>query len=151
MTERQLVDSTQLDAGRAVQVCYQLATLAYPGGAPWRQATFAADMALPTVHYDLLRWQDELIGFVSRSTVLDETEITNIAIDPAYQRQGHARWLLTACLAQLSAGSVFLEVRASNLAAQRLYQQCGFDQIATRKEYYHDPEEDAWIMRKMIN
>ncbi|KLD61502.1 hypothetical protein WP50_01770 [Lactiplantibacillus plantarum] len=80
-----------------------------------------------------------------------ETEITNIAIDPAYQRQGHARWLLTACLAQLSAGSVFLEVRASNLAAQRLYQQCGFDQIATRKEYYHDPEEDAWIMRKMIN
>ena len=73
MTERQLVASTQLDAGRAVQVCYQLATLAYPGGAPWRQATFAADMALPTVHYDLLRWQDELIGFVSRSTVLDET------------------------------------------------------------------------------
>ena len=83
--------------------------------------------------------------------MLDETEVTNVAIDPAYQRQGHARWLLTQCLAQLSAGTVFLEVRAHNIAAQRLYQQVGFEQIATRKAYYQDPDEDAWIMRKIID
>ncbi|MCB5222096.1 ribosomal-protein-alanine N-acetyltransferase [Lactiplantibacillus pentosus] len=151
MTERQLVTASDLPAEQVAQICYQLATKAYAQGSPWRQATFASDVALPTAHYALLRWQGAFVGFISRSTVLDETEVTNVAIDPAYQRQGHARWLLTQCLAQLSAGTVFLEVRAHNIAAQRLYQQVGFEQIATRKAYYQDPDEDAWIMRKIID
>lgn len=151
MTERQLVSAEQLTVQEMAQICYQLATRAYPNGSPWRQATFMADLALTTTHYELLWWQHDPIGFISRSTVLDETEITNIAVVPTYQHQGHAYWLLTACLAQLTAGTVFLEVRASNLAAQRLYRRCGFKRIAIRHAYYHDPEEDAWIMRKIIN
>ena len=140
MTERQLVTASDLPAEQVAQICYQLATKAYAQGSPWRQATFASDVSLPPAHYALLRWQGAFVGFISRSTVLDETEITNVAIDPAYQRQGHARWLLTQCLAQLSAGTVFLEVRAHNIAAQRLYQQVGFEQLATRKAYYQDPD-----------
>ena len=151
MTKRQLVTAEQLTVAEAAQICYRLAAQAYPNGSPWRQATFMADLALATSHYELLWLQAEPIGFISRSTVLDETEITNIAIVPTYQHQGHAYWLLTACLARLTAGAVFLEVRASNLAAQRLYRRCGFERIAIRQAYYQDPEEDAWIMRKIIN
>jgi len=150
MTDRQLVTVTDQTVPAMAQVCYELADAAYPGGSPWQLATFKADMALTTATYNLLRWQGQLIGFISHSTVLDESEITNVAIAPAYQRQGHAQWLLMACLGQLPAGQVFLEVRASNVGAQQLYQRCGFQQLTLRSGYYHDPGEDAWIMRKII-
>ena len=43
---------------------------------------------------------------------------------------------------------IFLEVRASNNAAQALYQKNGFNAIGHRKNYYHDPVEDAIIMKR---
>jgi ribosomal-protein-alanine N-acetyltransferase len=43
--------------------------------------------------------------------------------------------------------SIFLEVRESNLAAQKLYQSCGFEQYSRRKAYYSDPAEDALLYR----
>ena len=46
------------------------------------------------------------------------------------------------------AATVFLEVRAGNEAAIGLYTHSGFQEIDRRKNYYHDPEEDAVVMRK---
>jgi ribosomal-protein-alanine N-acetyltransferase len=42
---------------------------------------------------------------------------------------------------------IFLEVRASNDAAQRLYQKWAFVPAGVRKSYYQSPEEDALILR----
>ncbi len=42
--------------------------------------------------------------------------------------------------------AIRLEVRESNLAAQRLYESFGFTAEAVRKGYYHNPSEDAIIM-----
>ncbi|WP_318767067.1 ribosomal protein S18-alanine N-acetyltransferase [Lactiplantibacillus carotarum] len=152
MPDRELVAGKAYPPAKLAAICYHLSAVAYPNGAPWRQTTFKADIAAPQTRYDLLTWQDQPIGFISRTTVLDETEITNLAVHPDFRRQGHARWLLKTDLAQLDQGDqVFLEVRASNQAAQQLYLQCGFEQIATRQDYYHDPVEDAWIMRKIID
>lgn len=88
MPEPQLVKSDSWSGMPVAQVCYELAAAAYPEGAPWRLATFAADLALPQSCYQLLVWQQRPIGFISRTTVLDETEITNVAVQPAFQRQG---------------------------------------------------------------
>ena len=44
---------------------------------------------------------------------------------------------------------LFLEVRETNLAARRLYQTEGFEEIAVRKKYYET--EDAVIMRCILN
>ena len=44
----------------------------------------------------------------------------------------------------------FLEVRAGNTAAIALYSACEFQEIDRRKNYYHDPEEDAVVMKKSV-
>lgn len=153
MTERvgQVLTSTHWSATTAAKLCYDLAAAAYPHGAPWRLATFIADMEMPQADYRVLMVNDRPIGFVSLTVVLDEVEITNVAIHPDFQRQGWAYYLLQQVLTSLpSANQVFLEVRASNSAAQQLYQRCGFQKISTRSAYYQNPREDALIMRKII-
>ena len=64
----------------------------------------------------------------------------------AYIPEGYARKLMDELLRR--AATVFLEVRAGNEAAIGLYTHSGFQEIDRRKNYYHDPEEDAVVMRK---
>ncbi|RRK11816.1 ribosomal-protein-alanine N-acetyltransferase [Lactiplantibacillus garii] len=152
MTEGQLVSGTSGEPKQLAATCYQLAAVAYPNGAPWRQATFQADIEAPQTRYDLLLLGGHPVGFASWTVVLDQVELTNLAVHPDFRRQGLAEQLLNAGLTRLKiSDQVFLEVRQSNVAAQRLYLKAGFGQIATRKRYYHDPTEDAWIMRKIID
>ena len=66
-----------------------------------------------------------------------------------YQRRGIGELLLIACveLAILrNADVVTLEVRVSNTLAQNLYKKYGFEIVGTRKKYYTDDHEDAFIM-----
>ncbi|CAM3183868.1 ribosomal protein S18-alanine N-acetyltransferase [Lactiplantibacillus plajomi] len=151
-TEPRIVSGAVFSAEELGKLCYQLATVAYPNGAPWRQATFIADVDMPQAHYDVILVRERPVGFISHTVVLDEAEVTNVAVHPDFQHQGLAGRLLNGCFEQLSPGDqLFLEVRSSNVAAQHLYLKCGFERIATRKNYYHSPLEDALIMRKIIN
>ena len=92
---------------------------------------------------------EKLIGYGGVQMVADEGYITNIAVDPAWRRQGvgHA---LTVALVELAwqKGLEFisLEVRQSNLAAQALYQNNGFTLQGRRKNFYRQPTEDALIL-----
>ena len=47
---------------------------------------------------------------------------------------------------KLGAEWLTLEVRVSNLAAQRLYEKYGFRPAGIRRRYYSDNNEDAIIM-----
>jgi len=86
-------------------------------------------------------------GFlVTREAAPGESEILNLAVDPAERRTGIARTLLTDALAR-SKGTWFLEVRASNAAAIRLYESIGFTPAGDRKNYYYEPAEDGIVMR----
>lgn len=79
----------------------------------------------------------------------EELHVANIAVAPAYRRLGLARRLLAHALATgatLGARTAALEVRASNLGAQALYAQFGFEVAAVRKGYYQDNHEDALLM-----
>jgi ribosomal-protein-alanine N-acetyltransferase len=90
---------------------------------------------------------DRVAGFaVARRTTPDELEILNIAVDPLSRRQGVARSLVAQLLANFR-GSVYLEVRQSNLAARKLYHSLGFEAIAVRKDYYDSPGESAIVMK----
>lgn len=79
----------------------------------------------------------------------DELHIANIAVALGFRRQGLGRRLLAHVLAagaELGAQSAALEVRASNLAAQQLYTEFGFEVVAVRKAYYQDNHEDALLL-----
>ena len=77
-------------------------------------------------------------------------EIASVCVDPAYRRLGGGTKLLQTLLRQArlsGAQNVYLEVRASNQAAQKLYRCAGFECIGVRKRYYTNPSEDAVLMR----
>ncbi|MFK5131261.1 ribosomal protein S18-alanine N-acetyltransferase, partial [Glaesserella parasuis] len=68
----------------------------------------------------------------------------NIAVDPAYQGKGYGKQLLQALIAQLQQKQIttlWLEVRASNTTAQKLYFSLGFNEVTVRKNYY--PTQDG--------
>jgi [ribosomal protein S18]-alanine N-acetyltransferase len=91
--------------------------------------------------------QGRVTGFLaSRRVAPDEREILNVAVDPAHRRKGVARALLADELAR-GPGRWFLEVRASNAAALRLYESAGFERYGSRPGYYREPAEEAIVMR----
>jgi ribosomal-protein-alanine N-acetyltransferase len=79
----------------------------------------------------------------------DEAHISTLAIRIAHRGHGFGELLLIAMLdqaQQLKASRATLEVRVSNLAAQRLYTKYNFEQVGRRKAYYNDNQEDALIL-----
>jgi [ribosomal protein S18]-alanine N-acetyltransferase len=82
--------------------------------------------------------------------IADEAELANLAVSPDAQGRGVAGALLDRLLEEASDTgvlTVFLEVRASNRAALRLYEGRGFRQIGLRSQYYDRPREDARVLR----
>ena len=95
--------------------------------------------------------QGQVIGYVGSQTVLGETDMMNIAVQPDYRKQGVAQMLISELIAQLATNDVkclTLEVRVSNDPAISLYHKMGFEQVGRRPNYYHNPKEDALILRK---
>lgn len=91
-----------------------------------------------------------VVGWGGMWCVADEAEIASVCVDPAYRRLGGGTKLLQTLLRQArlsGAQNVYLEVRASNQAAQGLYRCAGFECIGVRKRYYTNPLEDAVLMR----
>lgn len=90
-----------------------------------------------------------IVGFAGIMIIADEAELLNIAVLSEFRRQGIGRFLLDQMLSEAARAGAYrllLEVREGNHAAQQLYQQKHFSQIGTRREYYHNPVEDAIIM-----
>lgn len=92
-------------------------------------------------HYFNLKLQKEnrIIGFAICQKVLDEATLLNLAITPTYQGQGCGKQLLQQLINDLYQQNVltlWLEVRQSNKIAQKLYLQCGFNEVDIRKNYY---------------
>jgi ribosomal-protein-alanine N-acetyltransferase len=92
-------------------------------------------------------------GFIAARIVADELHVNNVAVRPEYRRSGIGGKLLEMVLIEgkrMGARLAFLEVRASNLPAQALYQRSGFRVAGRRPNYYSDPTEDALVMSLTI-
>ena len=95
--------------------------------------------------------EGKVLGYVGMMTVLDEGYIANVAVDPAYRRQGIGDRLierLTEIAAERGLSFVTLEVRAGNRPAIALYEKHGFIPVGLRRNYYTMPREDALLMTK---
>ena len=118
---------------------------------PWTRDMYAWELQNRSVcHIYVVRMQDcEVVGFCAFWLVLDEIHINNVAVRPEFRGRGIGTSLLHHVLAEakrLGARRATLEVRASNAAAQRLYERLGFYVAATRRDYYANPVEDALIL-----
>lgn len=100
-------------------------------------------------HYLCARDGGSLAGYISYSLVADEIYIGNVAVDPAYRKQGIGSALVEELLhraGECGAAFITLEVRESNAPARALYEKYGFNYVAFLKDYYTAPKEDAIIM-----
>jgi len=88
--------------------------------------------------------QEKILGYICFSEVLGEGEILYIAVLPQYRREGIGKALVDS----VKLSPLFLEVRQSNTPAIDFYNSLGFSEVSVRKNYYHNPTEDAIIMKK---
>ena len=121
---------------------------------PWTRRMYLSDLAdNPLATYRVIRSADgaghpPILGWGGFWLLIDEAHIATIASHPEYRGCGLGQWLMVALLdkaRERGARVATLEVRMSNLPAQRLYDKLGFDVVGTRRKYYGDGE-DGLIM-----
>jgi len=118
---------------------------------PWSENSVAGELSNPLSLWLVALDGEAVAGYVGSQSVMGETDMMNIAVDPNYRRQGVAAALIEELVRQLKDRGnhcLTLEVRASNNAAAALYEKLGFAQIGRRPNYYRNPKEDALILRK---
>ena len=125
-----------------------------------RQSTYMVARAAATAHPDGLwdRVREMLSGGAARSPIIgyggfwmmvDEAHISTLAVTPSERGKGIGELLLLRLIEEAEnrgANVVTLEVRVSNLPAQKLYEKYGFAVHGRRVRYYSDNGEDALIM-----
>jgi ribosomal-protein-alanine N-acetyltransferase len=94
-----------------------------------------------------------LAGFLVARHSPPEWELENIVVAPEVRGTGIGKQLMDTLLVQArqtKTDAIFLEVRASNTAARRLYENLGFKEAGCRKGYYTNPNEDAVLYSKIL-
>ena len=116
---------------------------------PWSRNTFANLLKRPDAELWVAEAEDRVLGYAVVWYMADEAELGNLAVEPDSRRRGLGRRLLERAIQaarRREAKRIFLEVRASNEAAQRLYERRGFRAMGLRRRYYRSPVEDARVM-----
>ncbi len=121
---------------------------------PWSESTYRTELRnRRDCRYVTARRIDaagsRIVGYGGLWLVVDDGHITTLAVAADQRGRGIGGLLLEALIdaaLAIGAAQLTLEVRAGNLAAQRLYLAYGFAPVATRARYYHDNGEDALIM-----
>ena len=93
--------------------------------------------------------EENVLGYCCLYTAADEGEIVNVAVADKARRLGIGCALVSAMMREGSLRGVtffYLEVRESNLPAQKLYEKLGFKVAGLRKNFYQKPLEHALIM-----
>ncbi len=132
---------------------------------PWTRANFIDSMAAGC-HCQVLVGPgpsavsamsgDTVIGYFVAMKGVDEVHLLNVTVAPGFQNQGWAPLMLDA-LAGWSRGQgaqwLWLEVRASNARALKIYERQGYRRVGMRKAYYpaHNGREDAVVMSLRLN
>lgn len=119
---------------------------------PWSKEafleSFTYDHAMFLVALDYAS-KSTVAGYIGMYKVLNEGDITNIAVSPEYRGKGVGLALMNS-LKELAQGknidNLILEVRESNSIAIHLYEKVGFCRAGIRKNFYEKPVENAIVM-----
>ena len=120
----------------------------------WAEPTWWAELAgRPRREYLVLTDSHGVLGYAGLDHGGDVADVMTVAVVPAHRGRGLGDLLLEELLrlaAEGGAGSVMLEVGADNVAARRLYERHGFEEVSVRRRYYRRPgahDVDAVVMR----
>ena len=117
---------------------------------PWAKEAIENEFKNDKALYVVAEQEGQLLGYGGMWCILDEGEITTIAVAPSARRAGIGNAVVERLIAQaraLSIMQIYLEVRQSNEAAQALYRKLHFEIVGQRKGYYTHPKEDAILMK----
>ena len=118
---------------------------------PWSENSVASELKNPLSCWLVAEEDGVAAGYIGSQTVMDESDMMNVAVHPDHRRKGVAESLvneLIEALKKRGSRCLILEVRASNEPAKALYEKLGFVQVGLRRNYYRNPKEDALILRK---
>ncbi|MBZ0233647.1 MAG: ribosomal protein S18-alanine N-acetyltransferase [Deltaproteobacteria bacterium] len=116
---------------------------------PWSRQTFEDELGRAQARLEVARRGADVVGYVNYWLVADEVHLLAIATHPDARRGGVGEALLRHLIDGArgrDARLVTLEVRAGNEAAVGLYHRFGFVDVAMRRGYYGDDDEDAIVM-----
>lgn len=118
---------------------------------PWSKRAFESSLNEENTIYLVSIVDGEIAGYCGLLCVLDEGDITNVAVKDSFRKRGVASRMLQELLDRASKRGITaftLEVRESNAAAIALYEKLGFENCGIRKNFYEKPTENAVIMWK---
>ncbi len=116
---------------------------------PWSRNAFYSEVYSPLSYHKVATYMGNIVGYICIWIIGTDAHILNLAVHRNWRRMGIASSLLMEALKDMlfkRVEFIDLEVRASNMAAIRLYEKFGFKPVGIRKGYYEAPKEDAVIM-----
>jgi ribosomal-protein-alanine N-acetyltransferase len=141
-------EPVQRAAAAHAALCAAIHAAAFPPAEAWGEDAIALQLALPGV-FGLVHGHG---GMLLARVAAQDAEVLTLAVEPAARRQGIARTLLRAAIAEARARGatlLFLEVATANAAAHALYRQAGLDEVARRRRYYAGGG-DAIVLRMAL-
>jgi len=122
---------------------------------PWKEGTFRSLLRRTDTNLYVAEDEDDgrVLGYSACWTVIDQSELGNVAVAPEARGRGIGGALVDAVVERVKergAHELFLEVRESNLVAQSIYRDRGFAVVGRRRSYYAQPTEDALVMRLRV-
>lgn len=116
---------------------------------PWSEESFCTAIDNPANLYLAAKCGERVAGYVGIWGMPPEGEVCNVAVSPDLRGRHIGRKMMEAALGQVAKRGItrlFLEVRASNIPAKKLYKSLGFQESGVRRGYYQAPVEDALLM-----
>ena len=115
----------------------------------WNEGMLQNELGNSLTTYLAMEVAGQLVGYAGFWLVAGEAQITRVAVKDAERGHGYGTRLTAALVSkawELGAEAITLEVRESNIAAQKAYLTCGFASEGIRPNYYEDNHENAVIM-----
>lgn len=115
----------------------------------WNKNMLENELANNISTYIIMEVEDKKIGYAGFWNIAGEAQVTRVAVNKSERGNGYGNLLSQALVDvawQKGADAITLEVRESNIVAQKAYEKCGFESSGIRPGYYEDTHEGAVIM-----
>ena len=116
----------------------------------WNKQTFVDELSAENGYYIVAKEDGKILGYTGFRYVLDEAHITTLAVHHKHRKKGIGGKLIEKLIndaRERGLKKLYLEVRQSNVPAQKIYKKHGFKVLDRRREYYQHPVEDALVMQ----